>query len=105
SRFNPVELRRSHYVLLLGGKNFTDLVLRFLNPVWSLGMRIEGLRQCPRLLLLHGLNLFEERYEGRRIIPSAIHVLDAEIIRFRFEATGEVQEGQRNAEPHSLINS
>src|ERR1700686_2138545 len=55
SRFDPVKLRRRHYVLGLGGKNFPNLVLGFLDPVGSLRMSIEGLRQGSRVFLLHRL--------------------------------------------------
>ena len=59
----------------------------------------------PGLLLLHGLNLFEEGDERRRIVARPVHVLDAEIVGFRLESAREVQEGQRNAEAHAFVDA
>src|SRR5215831_3436307 len=66
-----VKLRSCHDILLLGGKNLPNLVLRFLDAVLILWMRIEGLGECAGLLLLHRLDLFKEGNKSGRIVASA----------------------------------
>lgn len=44
TRLDFLEFRRSHNVFLPGGKNFSNLLLRFLDAVWSRRMGLERLR-------------------------------------------------------------
>src|SRR5438477_2366003 len=60
SRLHLIEFRSGHDIFILRRKNFGDLLLRMLHPIWSGRMRSKGLRQCARFLFLGGFNLFEE---------------------------------------------
>src|SRR5690242_3921448 len=68
-------------------------------------MRRKEFRHRAGLALLERLNLFEEINKGSRIVAGLVHVLDTEVVRFRFEATGELQERQRHQKPGCLIDA
>src|SRR5437773_786974 len=65
-------------------------------------MRGENFGDRPRFLLLFGLDLLEEIYERRRVIPCLVEVLQAEEVRLRFEASGERQEAQGDRQAGAL---
>src|ERR1700756_4583781 len=94
SCFDVGELRSRHDILLSSWKNARNLFLRLADPIRSLGMGGECLRQRTRLLFLAGLQLLKKLHERVRIVAGLVHVLQTEVIRFRLKPSREAQEGQ-----------
>src|SRR5208282_2396562 len=92
-------------VLRLRRKNGRDLLLRRRNAVRRLRVRSEGFGDRARLLLLFRLNLFEETDESLGIVSRLIHVLQPEVIRFRFEIALELHERERQAQSGCFVDS
>src|SRR5262249_29642117 len=66
-------------------------------------MAIKGLGEYPRLLLFLRLNLFEEGGKRLRIVPTLVHVLHAQVVRFRLETAAELEERDRQSQSGRLL--
>ena len=66
-------------------------------------MALKCLRERARFLLLLRFDLLEERRKSLWIVAALIHVLNAQIIRFRLEATAELQHGGRQGKAGGFL--
>ena len=57
------------------------------------------------MFLFVRLHLFKEGHERVGIVAGLVHVLQSQIIRFRFRGSRKLQEGDRQRQVQSLINS
>src|SRR5437762_725640 len=80
ARLHLIEFRCRDYILIFRWQDLRDLLLRVLDAIWCRGMRSKGLSQSAWLLLLSGLNLFEEVDHRLRIIAAGIQILRSQIV-------------------------
>jgi len=68
------------------------------------GCDAKSLRQRPRLLLLHCLQLFKESHKRLRIVSRFIHVLQTKVVRFSLKPALEAEESYRQSQPSRLVS-
>ena len=65
----------------------------------------EDLGEGTGLVLLEGVDLFEELNEGLRIVAGLVHVLQAKPVGLGLVAAGELEEGDRDGELRGLVDA